>query len=109
MPISERIKRERQDRYDRRMAEAQAKVPEGLYCYGHTGDMKNVSVKGGEARVPQIKMCPYWKRRGDKPEQANGYCRLLQAGDWMPRPHGTMLLWDQVKECDINPGDNDDD
>lgn len=108
MPINERIKRERQDRYERRIAEAQTKVPEGPYCYGHTGSMTSVTINGSEASVPHIKICPYLKMRKDKPAQANGYCRLLKAGDWMPRPHGTMLLWDQVKECHLNPGDEDD-
>lgn len=109
MPISERIQRERQNRYDRRLADAKSKIPDGHYCYGHTGNMRNTVLAGGEiASVPEFEMCPYWKRRGDKPEQANGYCRLMKAGDWMSLPLGTDLLWDQVKECGINSADDDD-
>ena len=103
MPVSERIRRERQERHDRRLAEAKTKVPEGDYCYGHTGRMIETILPGGEiATVPEAKLCPYWRRRGDKPEQANGYCRLMMAGDWMPQRLRTVLLWDQVKECNIN-------
>lgn len=32
--------------------------------------------------------------------QANGFCSYLQLGDWMKG--GTFLLWDAVKECNIN-------
>src|SRR3546814_8912854 len=82
MPISERILRERQARYDRRIAEAKVNVPEGDYCYGNTGRMIATTLPGGaKATVPEAKLCPYWKRRGDKPEHANGYCRLMKAGD----------------------------
>jgi hypothetical protein len=103
MPVSQRIQAERQLRHDRRMAEAKLNVPEGDYCYGHTGRMIETDLPGGaKAKVPEARLCPYWKRRGDKPEQANGYCRLMKAGDWMPQRLRTVLLWDQVKECDIN-------
>jgi hypothetical protein len=108
MPVSERIKRERQARYDRRIAEAKTKVPEGDYCYGNTGRMIETTLSNGaKATVPEAKICPYWKRRGDKPEQANGYCRLMKAGDWMKQPIRTMLVWDQVKDCDINHYDDE--
>jgi hypothetical protein len=30
----------------------------------------------------------------------NGYCAFMQASDW--EDGGTLLLWDQTKECDIN-------
>src|SRR3546814_7051975 len=93
---------------DRRIAEAKVNVPEGDYCYGNTGRMIATTLPGGaKATVPEAKLCPYWKRRGDKPEHANGYCRLMKAGDWMPQPLRTVLLWDQVKECDINHYDDD--
>lgn len=59
-------------------------VPHGPYCYDERG------------------CCPHWSRRDDKPDQESGYCALMEAGDWMPIPLGTMLLWDQVKECGIN-------
>ena len=62
------------------------KIPEGLYCYKRISHIK-------------IKLCPYWSRRDDKPEQENGYCSYLKIGDW-DIPLG--LLWDQVKECEEN-------
>src|SRR3546814_846708 len=87
MPISERILRERQARYDRRIAEAKVNVPEGDYCYGNTGRMIATTLPGGaKATVPEAKPCPYWKSRGDKPEHANDSFRLMKAGDWMPHP-----------------------
>lgn len=56
-------------------------IPEGEYCYTRFG------------------ACPYWDKNPNKPDQENGYCHLLEAGDWMP---GMDLLWDQVKACPIN-------
>src|SRR3546814_2262733 len=54
MPISERILRERQARYDRRIAEAKVNVPEGDYCYGNTGRMIATTLPGGaKATVPE--------------------------------------------------------
>lgn len=106
MPVSPRIAVERQARHDARMAAAAKVVPHGMYCYGHTGRMVEQKVwgapEGTVAMVPETKTCPYWTRNGKKPDQRNGYCRLLKAGDWMPHPRGTMLLWDQCKECGIN-------
>lgn len=108
MPVSERIARERQQRHEARMARAEEVVPEGMYCYRHTGRMvEQTSPNGTVYRVPETVACPYHKIHGGKRSQENGYCRLLKAGDWMPRPHGTMLLWDSVKECGINMGELD--
>jgi hypothetical protein len=70
-----------------------------------------VEVRGKQGQVARLEfperiVCPYWKQRGDWPEQANGYCRLLKAGDNSKhRPTSTMFLWDMVKECAINPMD----
>jgi hypothetical protein len=61
-------------------------IPAGVYCYDESG------------------RCPYWRLNTGRPEQMNGYCEYLELGDWMEG--GTMLLWDQCKECGIN---NDDD
>jgi len=56
-------------------------------------------------------ICPFWTTIPDAPEQLNGYCHYLQAGDNDEEPNNTLLLWDQCKECGIsdNPfkdGDN---
>jgi hypothetical protein len=65
-------------------------IPLGLYCYTHIGPGK-------------YEPCPYWSIRKDKPSQENGYCEFLNIGDWMEEGGG--LLWDSVKECGINYGD----
>ena len=64
-------------------------IPEGPYCYGPNG------------------VCPFWSRWEDQyPHQSNGYCSLLERGDWMDSENGgTSLLWDQCKECGINDTD----
>ena len=111
MPVSERIRQQRQRAYDRRMAEAATKVPQGLYCYGTTGVVEEVYDDKGQVQLKhEMRRCPYWKQRKDKPDQLSGYCRLMKSGDWMSFDKGgTMLLWDQVKECGINPDDENDD
>jgi hypothetical protein len=100
MPVSDRIARERQARYDRRMAQAEAVVPHGSYCY------TPLSVENGRMTV---KVCPHWKHNPRKRSQETGYCRLLKSGDWMQHPHGTSLLWDYVKGCGVNPGSDEPD
>ena len=65
-------------------------IPRGLYCYSWIS-------KG------HIKACPYWSSRPDKPKQENGYCSYLGYGDW--EGNGLSLLWDMVKECGVNEGD----
>lgn len=62
-------------------------IPEGLYCY-----------RTGADNEPGV--CPYWSLSSEHPDQANGFCAFLNTGDWME--HGSWLLWDQIKECDIN-------
>lgn len=59
-------------------------IPVGAYCYDKDG------------------VCPFWTRfdRGDQHSQNNGYCYLLQKGDW--GPNGVSLLFDQCKCCGIN-------
>lgn len=66
-------------------------IPEGLYCYSYVND--------------EIKLCPFWEKNSDQPEQCNGYCHYLGEGDW--DVDGLSLLWDQCKECGENM-DNDD-
>jgi hypothetical protein len=63
-------------------------IPAGVYCYDE-------------------KLCPFWDRHSEFDPQMNGYCHLLGKGDWME--NGTMLLWDQVKECGINEDYGDED
>jgi len=112
MPVTLDIERRRQARYDRRMDRAAAVVPKGMYCY----TPKSIRYREDGMPSMEIEPCPYWKRRGDWPEQGYGYCRLMKVGDNTQgrqpngRPMGTMLLWDQVKECGINhefPGEDD--
>ena len=88
------------------LEEAKANIPKGLYCYTPLG------IESQTDGVPIFKVhsCPYWecydsKIHGDLPEdrkeQTGGcYCKYLKLGDWMD--NGTNLLWDQVKECDVN-------
>lgn len=102
----ERILRERQARYDWRMSQAEKVVPYGMYCYTRVPDptFDEERQASGRPFIPgRYVPCPYLKIRSDKPKQANGYCRLLKVGDWMPsRKGGTMLLWDGCKECGVN-------
>lgn len=104
MSACEAITRSRQARHDQRMAEAATAVPHGEYCYAPVG----ADSKPDGMPILKVKPCPYFKRRGDWPEQRNGYCRLLKAGDHTPgrdrdgQPRSTMLLWDSVKACGIN-------
>lgn len=72
-------------------------IPQGPYCYKITSKWK---LKSNGLPYYETEKCPYWSMREDKPRQQNGYCSFLDAGDW--QEDGTMLLWDQVKECGIN-------
>lgn len=69
-----------------RFTEDQAKrvIPNGCYCYDNNGT------------------CPFWDKIKDRPHQESGYCHWLQVGDF--DINGTMLLWDQCKECGLNEG-----
>lgn len=57
-------------------------IPQGYYCYA------------GKTK------CPFWSKDETKPEQMNGHCSYLDLGDWEIKDFG--LLWDQVKECNVN-------
>ena len=80
-------------------------IPKGLYCYDESG------------------VCLYWSLKADLPNQENGYCAYLGKSDWdlneeggavetwqggkrmadtPPHEAKMSLLWDQVKECDVN-------
>jgi hypothetical protein len=102
MPVSAAQKAARQASHDARLAAARQTVPHGLYCYRPLGLAERTLQDGTKVPAMRIEKCPFWKRRGDWPRQANGYCRLLKCGDNSKNRRSTLLLWDQVKECGIN-------
>lgn len=61
-------------------------IPNGIYCY--------TIINGKRER------CPYWSLSESHEYQNNGYCSYLQQGDWDNKCGG--LLWDSIKECNIN-------
>ena len=94
-------------------------IPQGVYCHS-SGDTRSV--------------CPFWDYDDELPEQENGYCHFLKISDFQENPircqsskiirsrnpedigktvseffetdHIPMsLLWDQCKECGVNPED----
>lgn len=86
-------------------------VPNGPYCY------KLDDVQTSEENKPPVfnlKSCPFWSINKNMPYQNNGYCSLLDLGDWMDDDRNIYteektgknmhigLLWDQVKACGIN-------
>jgi len=78
-------------------------IPRGMYCYKtKTGKMEQ-NAEG--IHFPRYKVCPYWSKNKDKPNQNNGYCDYLKQGDW--DSEGLSLLWDQVKECGLKTEDYD--
>jgi hypothetical protein len=105
MPVTASTALIRQYRRDEQIRRAEAIVPHGDYCY------RMIGMGAGADGVPSLRTerCPYWKGRKDRPEQRFGYCRLLKVGDYTQgrtpdgKPRATSLLWDQVKECGINP------
>lgn len=66
-------------------------IPPGPYCYVWPDE--------------GFRCCPFWDKRPEHGTQNDGYCHLLEIGDWMI---GFGLLWDQVKECGINDRREDD-
>jgi len=88
------------------MAQARSVVPHGMYCYTRVPDPARDAERAatGKPFIPGRHVpCPHHELRADRPEQENGYCRLLKAGDWMSADQGgTMLLWDGCKECGVN-------
>ncbi len=65
-------------------------IPTGYYCYERTPRGK--------------RSCPYWMSYENLPVQANGYCWYLGKGDVELQAEGHhSLLWDEVKECGVNP------
>jgi hypothetical protein len=72
----------REEELSEKLKEPEKYIPDGIYCYNN------------------FSKCPFWDMNKDMPHQNSGYCHYLKEGDWYE--DGTMLLWDQVKECDIN-------
>jgi hypothetical protein len=100
-------------------------IPEGFYCYSYENGVK--------------KQCPYWSKDTSLPVMEDGVCSFLEINDWDENEklaqkgvkdiegeivemnvgidkrtgktlHFPMsLLWDEVKECDININDDDED
>lgn len=89
-------------------------IPEGPYCYTHTGETRMVSKAIGHdgemieldepIKMPSTKKCSYWRFNPEKEEMDNGYCAFLGAGDGdSAGGEGIIdLLWDQVKACGVN-------
>lgn len=70
-------------------------IPHSDYCY----TVLEPPTKKNNYKM-KIKPCPFYDKNPTKPEQQNGYCHFLKAGDW--EEDGAFLLWDMVKECGIN-------
>lgn len=66
------------------------KIPKGYYCY------KILEIVDGYKLKTAV--CPYWGVNPFKRDQDNGYCIYTGLKDW----EDDTLLWDQVKECEIN-------
>ncbi|MBM3271212.1 MAG: hypothetical protein FJZ01_26565 [Candidatus Sericytochromatia bacterium] len=65
-------------------------IPTGDYCYELTSRGKLV--------------CPYWQPYFYLPPHANGYCWFMGKGDLEMQAEGRYsLLWDEIKECGVNP------
>jgi hypothetical protein len=85
-----------------------SRIPKGIYCYDEKG------------------ICPYWSINSDLPKQENGVCSFLNDNDYSRNeqigrieckdsngfvsffePHEVpmSLLFDQIKECDVNMDD----
>ena len=117
MPLCRKCYKELLDINEKMEVKDTSIIPEGMYCY--TG----IKMEKG---VYYTKLCPYWDAIKDVDEQECGYCHYLEEGDSYlndtmilcdektgekstPNEIGIPggLLWDQVKECGINYGDDD--
>ena len=47
-----------------------------------------------------FKICKWLSFNKNKDPQDCGFCKYLNCGDWYK--DGTMLLWDECKECEID-------
>lgn len=80
-------------------------IPRGGYCYKQTSDWKKEPETG--TAYFETELCPYWDNDHHLPDGLSGYCAYLQYGDWMTPSGFGGLLWDQVKICRINMGEED--
>lgn len=79
-------------------------IPKGCYCYTPVDMVEDLAT--GMPRM-LIKRCPFWAINPAHSSQMNGYCAYMGSGDW--ENDGTLLLWDQVKECGVNEGSDEED
>jgi len=63
-------------------------IPKGFYCY---------TLISGKCIA-----CPYWEHLKHMTEHESAYCHYLEMGAWNSE---AFLLWDMVKECGINTGE----
>jgi hypothetical protein len=52
----------------------------------------------------KIKIYPFHTIDNNHEHQNNGFCNYLNAGDY--QDGGTLDLWDSIKNCNINIGEN---
>ena len=81
------------------MKKDMSKIPMGGYCY----EIIDIVPSSKDGCVIRTKPCPYWSRRKGLYGQVDGYCSYLDIGDEYKGASG--MLFDQVKECNINTGD----
>lgn len=72
-------------------------IPKGIYCHGEIEVIDGMAIR--------TEVCPFWRKLDTRPVQENGFCILMQRGDWTEEGFG--LLWDQCKECGINDDDEE--
>ena len=84
-------------------------IPEGMYCYNTTNRVKiqNKVIDSDGNRVsapyyfaPENIVCPFWKPM----DNGDVYCSHMD--ETSEREDFMNLVWDQVKECNINPGEH---
>lgn len=72
-------------------------IPRGPYCYMAV----EIANEKDYSQGFHILSCPFWELKKSQPEQENGYCKLLDVGDW-EEDVGFGMLWDGIKECGVN-------
>jgi len=77
-------------------------IPHGCYCY----QVVELIDKKNSSKGLRVLNCPFWELKKSQPEQENGYCKLLDVGDW-EEDVGCGMLWDGIKECGINLDDGE--
>src|SRR5690625_6665608 len=76
--------------YKRRMKNIENHVPKGMYCYGYRKD------------GVWVHPCPFLKKNKSLHHQENGVCTAFNIRDTY---ENGGLLFDWVKECNINRDD----